>query len=74
VLQGLSALVGGGTALLGLVRIFENWTFSLFFGTAELWGTISISVLFWTLANDVCTVDEAKSVYPLMGNWSGGGS
>jgi AAA family ATP:ADP antiporter len=28
------------------------------------------SVLFWTLANDVCTVDEAKSVYPLMGIWA----
>jgi len=39
---GLSALVSGMPSLLGLVRVFENWTFSLFFGTAELWGTISI--------------------------------
>lgn len=26
-----------------------------------------ISILFWSLANEVCTVDEAKSVYPLVG-------
>ena len=26
-----------------------------------------ISLLFWGLANDVCSVDEAKTIYPLMG-------
>ncbi len=45
----------------------ENWTFSLFFCVAELWGAVVISVLFWTLANEVCTVKEAKTIYPLMG-------
>eukprot|EP00193_Tetraselmis_chui_P017386 CAMPEP_0177784230 /NCGR_PEP_ID=MMETSP0491_2-20121128/19569_1 /TAXON_ID=63592 /ORGANISM="Tetraselmis chuii, Strain PLY429" /LENGTH=651 /DNA_ID=CAMNT_0019304941 /DNA_START=222 /DNA_END=2178 /DNA_ORIENTATION=- len=53
--------------LLGLVKVVENWTFSLFFCSAELWGTVVISLLFWSLANDVCSVDEAKTVYPLMG-------
>jgi ATP:ADP antiporter, AAA family len=51
----------------GCIRIAENWTFSLFFAFAELWGTVMISVLFWTLANNVCTVKEAKTVYPMMG-------
>lgn len=51
----------------GLIRVVENWTFSLFFCFAELWGSVVIAVLFWTLANDVCTVDEAKTVYPMMG-------
>lgn len=45
----------------------ENWTYSLFFLVAELWGAVVISVLFWTLANEVCTVKEAKTIYPLMG-------
>ena len=45
----------------------ENWTYSLFFLMAELWGAVVISVLFWTLANEVCTVKEAKTIYPLMG-------
>ena len=55
------------TGLHGLIKVVENWTFSLFFCFAELWGSVVIAVLFWTLANDVCTVDEAKTVYPMMG-------
>ena len=51
----------------GAIKVVENWTFSLFFCSAELWGSVVIAVLFWTLANDVCTVDEAKTVYPMMG-------
>jgi AAA family ATP:ADP antiporter len=55
------------TGLMGLVKVVQYWTFSLFYCSAELWGSVVISVLFWTLANEVCTVAEAKSVYPLMG-------
>ena len=51
----------------GLVGVVTDWTYSLFFCLAELWGTVVISVLFWGLANEVCTVSEAKSVYPLLG-------
>eukprot|EP00887_Chlorella_sp_A99_P005354 scaffold1.g5354.t1 len=51
----------------GLLKVVEHWTFSLFYCAAELWGSVVISVLFWSLANEVCTVDEAKTVYPLMG-------
>jgi ATP/ADP translocase len=47
--------------------VVENWTYSCFFLVAELWGAVVISVLFWTLANEVCTVKEAKTIYPLMG-------
>ncbi len=49
------------------MQVVENWTYSLFFCVAELWGAVVISVLFWTLANEVCTVGEAKTIYPLMG-------
>ena len=31
----------------GLLKCIENWTFSLFFCAAELWGAVVISVLFW---------------------------
>ena len=51
----------------GLVGVVTNWTYSLFFCLAELWGTVVISLLFWGIANEVCTVSEAKSVYPLLG-------
>ena len=45
----------------------ENWVYSLFFCAGELWGGVVISVLFWTLANEVCSVSDAKTIYPLMG-------
>ncbi|KAL4430786.1 hypothetical protein ABPG75_006042 [Micractinium tetrahymenae] len=60
-----AALVPQG--LHGLLKVIEYWTFSLFYCASELWGSVVISVLFWSLANEVCTVDEAKTVYPLMG-------
>jgi AAA family ATP:ADP antiporter len=34
---------------------------------AELWGSVVVSVLFWGLANQITTVDEAKQFYPLFG-------
>ena len=49
------------------LQMVENWVYSLFFCAGELWGGVVISVLFWTLANEVCSVTEAKTIYPLMG-------
>ena len=51
----------------GAAQMVEYWTYALFFCVAELWGPIVISVLFWTLANEVCTVQDARTIYPLMG-------
>lgn len=48
-------------------QVVEHWTFSIFFCMAELWGSVVISVLFWTLANELCSVTDAKTIYPLMG-------
>jgi ATP/ADP translocase len=50
-----------------IVQVVEHWTFSIFFCIAELWGSVVISVLFWTLANELCSVTDAKTIYPLMG-------
>lgn len=44
-----------------------NWSFSLFFVVAELWGAAAISVLFWGLADDVCSMQEAKDWFPILG-------
>jgi hypothetical protein len=49
------------------LQVLQNWTFSLFFCAAELWGGVVISVLFWSLANELCTVAEAKAIYPSLG-------
>jgi ATP:ADP antiporter, AAA family len=63
--ESLSTVVP--TGLHGLLKVIEYWTFSLFYCSAELWGSVVISVLFWGLANEVCTVEEARAVYPMMG-------
>lgn len=50
----------------GLIAIFRNWTFTLFYVMSELWGTAIMSVLFWGFANEVTTVSEARRYYGLL--------
>ncbi|WCJ40637.1 ADP ATP carrier protein 1 chloroplastic [Euphorbia peplus] len=56
-----------GPRFLGPIAIMRIWTFCLFYVMAELWGSVVISVLFWGLANQITTVDEAKKFYPMFG-------
>lgn len=53
--------------LMGMVAIFRNWTFALFYVLAELWGSVMLSLMFWGFANDVTKVNEAKRFYALFG-------
>lgn len=58
----------------GLVAIFRNWTFTLFYVMSEMWSTIIMTVLAWGFANDVTSVGDAKRYYGLLGisiNFSG---
>lgn len=50
----------------GLIALFRNWTFTLFYVASELWGTAILSVLFWGFANEVTSVHEAKRFYGLL--------
>jgi len=52
---------------LPIISIFRNWTYSLFYTLANMWGSVVVSLLFWGFANDITTVDEAKKYYPLFG-------
>ena len=54
-------------SLSGFVGIFRNWSFSLFYCMAEMWGSVVTSVMFWGLANRIMSVTEAKKYYPLFG-------
>ncbi|KAL7470469.1 hypothetical protein ACHAXS_010711 [Conticribra weissflogii] len=58
------ALPEGFGAPLAIVR---NWSFAVFYVMAEMWGSVVASLLFWSFANEVTTVDEAKKYYPLFG-------
>lgn len=51
----------------GFVAAYRNWTFSLFYILAELWGSVALSLLFWGFANQITRVSEAKRFYTLFG-------
>jgi AAA family ATP:ADP antiporter len=61
----LQAILPDG--LYGLVAIFRNWTYAVFYVLAELWGSIMLSLLFWGFANEITRVAEAKRFYALFG-------
>lgn len=52
---------------MGMVAIFRNWTYALFYVLAELWGSVMLSLMFWGFANDISKVHEAKRFYALFG-------
>lgn len=51
----------------GLVGMVRNWLFTAFYCSAELWGDVVLSLLFWGLANEMTTIEEAPALYPLFG-------
>jgi AAA family ATP:ADP antiporter len=51
----------------GLIAIFRNWTFTLFYVMSEMWSTIIMTVLAWGFANEVTSVTDAKRYYGLLG-------
>ncbi|NGX37424.1 MAG: ADP,ATP carrier protein 1 [Chlamydiae bacterium] len=51
----------------GLIAIFRNWTFSLFYIMSELWGSMALSLLFWGFANDTTRISESKRFYAMFG-------
>ncbi len=53
--------------LSGLVSLFRNWTYALFYIMSELWGSVAISLLFWGFANDTTRVSESKRFYAMFG-------
>ncbi len=58
----------------GLIAVFRNWTFTLFYVMSELWSTHIVTVLFWGFANEILSVGRAKRFYVLLmigGNLAG---
>jgi len=50
-----------------LVHLTENWLLGLFYCVAELYASAVCQFLFWQVANNNVSLEEAKSVYPLVG-------
>ena len=51
----------------GLIAIFRNWTYGLFYIMSELWGSMAMSLLFWGFANDTTRISESKRFYAMFG-------
>ncbi|MDR0693571.1 MAG: NTP/NDP exchange transporter [Puniceicoccales bacterium] len=49
------------------LAIAGNWTFALFYVMSELWGSATLSLLFWQFANQICKTSEAKRFYAFFG-------
>lgn len=47
--------------------LISNWVSTLYYVLSPIWGTIVVSVLFWSFANQYTDVDDAKAVYPILG-------
>lgn len=47
------------------IGMLSNWPIALYYVAAELWGTYSLVVLFWQIANELFTPSEASKVYPI---------
>jgi AAA family ATP:ADP antiporter len=50
----------------GLWEALRNWHFAFFYVHSELWGTFCLSVLFWTFANEIVSVDQSKRFYSFL--------
>lgn len=51
--------------LSGLIGCFRNWTYSLFYVGAELYGSAVLSLMFWGFANEIVRTKEAKRFYTI---------
>jgi len=47
--------------------LLENWLLGLYYVVCELWASVVCQFMFWKVANEVVSVDRAKSIYPLIG-------
>eukprot|EP00887_Chlorella_sp_A99_P002570 scaffold6.g2570.t1 len=63
--EGVAAGLPAGLA--GAVGMVRNWMFTLFYAVSELWGDVVLSLLFWGLANETTSIEDAPLLYPLFG-------
>ncbi|MDR0662215.1 MAG: NTP/NDP exchange transporter [Holosporales bacterium] len=63
----LSGAIESLPSLKWIFLAVQNWTLSLFYIMAELWGSVVLTLMFWQFANDVTSVKEAKRFYSMFG-------
>ena len=54
-----------------IIPCLTNWSFTMFYVLADIWGTLAISSLFWQFAYKVTMQNEVKrffALYPIIGS------
>lgn len=65
--QSVRDATGERSSLATFASTIEEWTLGLFYVICELWSSAVCQLLFWSVANDVMTIREAKESYPIIG-------
>ena len=65
--ETITSLQAAYPTLHWVLPVIGNWSFSLFYILAELWGSVVLSALFWQFANEITKVKESKRFYALFG-------
>lgn len=52
--------------MLGLWEAIRYWPLSLLYINSEAWGTLALSVLFWTFVNEITPTQQAKRFYTFL--------
>lgn len=60
----LQALLPAGFK--GLIAMFRNWSFTIFYVICELWASLILQVLFWGFANEITRITEARRFYSML--------
>ncbi len=50
----------------GMIAVFRNWVFTLFYVMSELWSTTIMTVLFWGFLNASLSLERAQRFYMLL--------
>jgi AAA family ATP:ADP antiporter len=65
--ETIDALVVSFPLFKWFIKIAGKWTFATFYVIAELWGSMMLSLLFWSFANQITKTAEAKRFYSMFG-------
>ncbi len=48
------------------ITLFRHWIHILFFMVAELWGQVTLMLLYWSFVNNLCKIQETKRFYAIL--------
>lgn len=46
--------------------IIGNWSGAIYYACGELWGTFTLLILFWQIANEMFNSEQATRIYPIL--------